>query len=542
MVILSGKGVSTGVAIGRLSFFRHGHEPLTERCIHPDEIQIEIERFHKACDIADKQILSLYKHALSEVAQEDAQIFQIHRTLIRDPSYVESVETIIREECLTAANAVERTSEKYAAIFLALESVRMQERAADVEDVSNRIISILSGTDPSLVDEETPVIIAADDLAPSETIQLDRRKILGFVTRQGSGTSHTAILASTMGIPAVIGVGEGIGPVDDGKTAAVDGEVGRIYIEPDSDTLLRLRRKRDRLLRQQGELQKYKGLPSVTRGGQHVALLANIAVASDVEAAVEEDAEGVGLLRSEFLYLERSGCPTQEEQFRAYRTILRRMQGKRVVIRTLDLGADKRADYLNMPHEENPALGCRGVRLCLKRPELFRTQLRAIYRASAFGKVAVLLPMISSVNEVYKAQALIEEVRGELERQNIPFDSGIELGVMIETPAAALISDRLAQEVDFFSIGTNDLTQYTLAVDRQSAAPGAPFDEYHPAVLALIERTVHNAHQYGIPVCICGELAGDPLMTQTFLSYGVDELSVSPTRILSLRRTVRDLD
>lgn len=540
LVVLSGKGVCGGIAVGRLAFYkRRGRQSYTKR--RAEDPEEELRRFDEARKTADTQLVALYERALRQVDRADAQIFQIHRMLLKDPDLVESVNEIIAAEKVMAESAVEKVSERFVNMFLSLDNTYMQGRAADMKDVGDRLLDILSGTQPSCCSPETPVIIAADDLVPSETIQLNRSKILAFVTMRGSSTSHTAILASTMGIPAVVAVGDKIGPEDDGKQAAVDGFCGRIYIEPDQDTMNMLIEKRERALEQRSQLQSYRGLPSVTRDGQKIKVLANIGGIADIDAAIESDAEGVGLLRSEFLYLERSGCPSQEEQFAAYSTVARRMEGKKVVIRTLDIGADKRADYLNMPFEDNPSLGCRGIRLCLKRPELFRTQLRAIYRASAYGNISILFPMITTLEEVRRVHVLADEVKGELDAQMIPYDKHLPLGIMIETPAAAIMSDRLAEEVDFFSIGTNDLTQYTMATDRQNAIPGTPLDDCNPAVLRLIEMVVKNAHKNHIPVCICGELAGSLMLTATFLDYGVDELSVSPARVLSVRRRVRDL-
>lgn len=542
MVVLSGKGVSAGIVTGRLSFFQNRRKPLARRCIPVQQIDAEIERFHNALDKADGDLTVLYQQALEIVRREDALIFQTHRMILRDPDFFLVVEEIIRNDRVSAEFAVETVAEKHACFFRSTDNAVIQERAADMMDIADRIIAILCGVDAPHFDTRSPVIIAAEELSPSETIRFDRSRVLAFITCCGSETSHAAILASTMGIPAVIGVGKGISPADDGKTVAVDAENGCVYIDPDAETMSELLRKRDRFLRRQSELQKYREVPSVTRSGQRVRLLANIAAPSDIDAVLEAGAEGIGLFRSEFLYLDRSSCPPEEEQFSVYRDILRRMQNRRVVIRTPDLGADKLADCLHMPHEENPALGCRGIRLCLKYPELFRTQLRAVYRAGVFGRAAILLPMISDVEEVRKARVLMNEVCQELREQNIPFDPNIQIGAMIETPAAALISDHLAQEVDFFSIGTNDLSQYTLAVDRQSSMAEDLLTECHPAVLALIEMAINSAHRRHIPACICGEMAGDPLLTQTFLSYGVDELSVPAARILSLRRTVTEME
>ncbi|MCB6365257.1 phosphoenolpyruvate--protein phosphotransferase [Intestinibacillus massiliensis] len=540
MVEINGKGVCGGVAFGPICFYRRGQADTSRYTVA--DAQAEVQRFEAAKGKAVAQLGALYEKALQEVGEEGAMLFQTHQLMLEDLDYCESITGMITDESVNAEYAVQQAADTFADMFAQMDDAYMQARAADVRDVSTRVLGILTGSEGGGIHSDIPVIVAADDLAPSETVQLDKSKILGFITQGGSANSHTAILARTMGIPAVIGAGDALQEAYDGKQAVIDGSAGQAFIEPDAETSARLHKKQDEERGQKALLDQLKGQPNVTKDGQEVMLYANIGSPADLDAVLANDAGGIGLFRSEFLYLESSDYPDEETLFQAYRTVAEKMGGKRVIIRTLDIGADKQAAYFNLPHEENPAMGLRALRICLTRPEIFKTQLRALYRASAFGKVAIMLPMVTSVWEVQESKKLAEEVRAELRAEGVAFAEDVELGIMIETPAAAMISDRLAQEVDFFSVGTNDLTQYTLAVDRQNDTLGRFFDPHHPALLRLLKLTADNAHKHGIWMGICGELGADLDLTETFLSIGVDELSVSPSRILPLRKKVRETE
>ena len=538
MNIIKGKGVFGGVAIGRISLYRR-QENIIKRD-HIDDTEAEIGRFKTAKAEAIRQLKDLYEKAVVEVGEANAMIFDIHQMMLDDQDYCESIENIIKTEQVNAEYAVGTTADNFAQMFSSMDDPYMKERAADVRDISERVIGLLSDAQASTVTADEPVIVAADDLAPSETVQLDKDKVLGFVTVHGSSNSHTAILARTMNIPAIIGA-EGIEKFD-GCMAVADGLAGVVYIDPDEVTLTKMRQKQAEERRKKELLNQLKGQDNVTIDGKRIDVFANIGNPGDVGAALENDAGGIGLFRSEFLYLESNDFPTEEQQFAAYKTVVQNMAGRKVVIRTLDVGADKQVDYFKLPKEENPAMGYRAIRICLTRPEIFKTQLRALYRASAFGRVAIMFPMITAVDEVRQIKEIAGQVRRELTHEGIAFSSDIELGIMIETPAAALISDLLAREVDFFSIGTNDLTQYTLAVDRQNQQLDPFYDPHHPAVLRMIQQVAKNAHDNGIWVGICGELGADLSLIETFLSYGIDELSVSPGLILPLRDKIRGID
>ena len=538
MNIIKGKGVFGGIAIGRISLYRR-RENIIKR-YHIDDAEAEISRFKTAKAEAICQLKELYEKAVVEVGEANAMIFDIHQMMLDDQDYCESIENIIKTEQVNAEYAVGTTADNFAQMFSSMDDPYMKERAADVRDISERVIGLLSDAQVGTVTTDEPVIIAADDLAPSETVQLDKDKVLGFVTVHGSSNSHTAILARTMNIPAIIGA-EGIEQFD-GRMAVADGLAGVVYIDPDEAVLAKMRQKQTEERRKKELLNQLKGQDNVTIDGKRIDVFANIGNPGDVGAALENDAGGIGLFRSEFLYLESSDFPTEEQQFAAYKTVVQNMAGRKVVIRTLDVGADKQVDYFELPKEENPAMGYRAIRICLTRPEIFKTQLRALYRASAFGRVAIMFPMITAVDEVRQIKEIAGQVRRELNHEGIAFSDEVELGIMIETPAAALISDLLAREVDFFSIGTNDLTQYTLAVDRQNQQLDPFYDPHHPAVLRMIQQVAKNAHDNGIWVGICGELGADLSLTETFLSCGIDELSVSPGLILPLRDKIRSID
>lgn len=539
MTIYSGRSVSGGIAIGKLWVWRRNERRI--RRVGIDDPDEEMERFERAKAEAAAQLQDLYDKALREAGGESAAIFEIHRMMLEDEAYNRSVENIVRAQNVNAECAVASTADDFAGMFAGMEDDYMKARAADVRDISERLIAVLSGNASRVTPPGEPVIIVADDLSPSETVQLDRDKTLAFVTTQGSANSHTAILARTMGIPALVGVDIPLeGPMD-GKTAVVDGGEGCVYVEPDEDFLDRMRERQRKELEQKATLRDLKGKESVTADGKRALLYANIGSLKDLSAALENDAEGIGLFRSEFLYLESEDFPTEEEQFLAYKTAAETMAGKRVIIRTLDIGADKQCDYFGLEPEENPALGLRGIRVCLTRTEMFKTQLRALFRASAFGKIAVMYPMIISVEEVRRIRELAEEARRELAAEGTPFGMP-EQGIMIETPAAVMMSRELAKEVDFFSIGTNDLTQYALAIDRQNPRLDSFYDPRHPAVLRMIEMTAANARLENVRVGICGELAADTELTETFLKMGIDELSVAPGNILPLRKKVREID
>lgn len=536
MQVYNGKSVFGGIAIGKISVYQKGEQQVKR--VKIADADAEMERYADAKDAAVEQLQKLYDKALKEVGEANAAIFEIHQMMLDDDDYNESVENIIRTQMVNAEYAVAATADNFAQMFASMDDDYMKERAADVKDISERLLAILHGTDSNKVDTNEPVIIVADDLAPSETVQLDKDMVLSFVTVHGSLNSHTAILARTMAIPALIGT-EAL-PLDasvDGKLGIVDGFNGKIYVDPDENILTEMKAKQQEDLEKKQLLQTLKGKENITLDGQKVMLYANIGNIKDLATVIQNDAGGIGLFRSEFIYLEREDYPTEEEQFQIYKTVAETMAGKRVIIRTLDIGADKQCDYFNMEHEENPALGYRAIRICLTRPEIFKTQLRALFRASAYGKLAIMYPMITSVKEVHRIKKIVEEVKAELTEQGIEFAIP-EQGIMIETPAAAMISDELAKEVDFFSVGTNDLTQYTLAIDRQNTKLDEFYDAHHPAVLRMIAMVAENAHKAGIWAGICGELGADTTLTQEFLAMGIDELSVSPGSILPIRKIV----
>ncbi len=538
MLEIKGKGVYGGIAIGPVFVYGRPEQTVERRRVE-DAVQ-EVVRFEQARDTALRQLQELYQKALSEVGEANAQIFQIHQMMLSDDDYGDSVRNIITSQQVNAAYAVATTADIFAEMFQSTGDDYMMARAVDVSDISERLIGLLTGQMHDMGSLDHPVILAADDLTPSETVQLDKSKVLAFVTVKGSANSHTAILARTMNIPAIIGAS---GILDcDGRMAAVDGAAGTVYVEPDEQTLSAIEEKKRREQEKAELLQTLKGKETVTADGRPLKLYANIGSTADLGAALANDAGGIGLMRSEFLYLESKDFPTEQQQFAAYKKVLEGMAGRPVIIRTLDIGADKQADYFQLPHEENPAMGMRAIRICLTRTEVFETQLRALYRASAFGDLSIMFPMITSVWEVERILDVTEKVKAELKAEGIPFGEHVPLGIMIETPAAALMSAELAKKVDFFSIGTNDLTQYTLAVDRQNTALDPFYDPHHPAVLALIRMVVENAHANGIWAGICGELAADRLLTVDFLRMGVDELSVSPPQILPIRKLVRETD
>ena len=541
MTTLKGKGVYGAIALGRISVFTR-REASVKRT-HIEDIEAEKARLEKAKEKATEQLRTIYEKALKEVGEANAQIFEIHQMMIEDEDYNESIASIIETQSVNAEYAVAVTADNFSEMFASMDDAYMQARSADVKDISNRIISCLSDGDGSHAVSDEKVIICADDLAPSETVQLDKDKVLAFVTAFGSSNSHTAILARNMNIPAIIGVGtELLNTVKSGVFAAVDGYTGEIFIDPDEETVARLEKKRKEDEEKKHLLQELKGKENVTLDGRKINIYANIGSVDNIGAVLANDAGGIGLFRSEFLYLESSDYPTEEQQFAAYKRVLESMAGKKVIIRTLDIGADKQVDYFGLEKEENPALGYRAIRICLTRPEIFRTQLRALYRASAYGNLGIMFPMITSVSEVEKILAMCGEVREQLRAEGVEVSDNVELGIMIETPAAAIISDRLAPMVDFFSVGTNDLTQYTLACDRQNANIEQFIDTHHEAILRLIEMSAENAHKHGAWIGICGELAADTSLTETFLRMGIDELSVSPTFVLKVRDAVRKCD
>ncbi len=537
MITIQGKGVSVGVAVGPLYFYQRAKSTLRRYTV--EDREAEWQRFKAAQAQAIEQLGELAEKAREEAGDEAAMLFETHQMMAEDLDYEEAIENLIKEEGQNAEAVVTDVAAQFAEMFASMDDSYMQARAADVKDVSGRIIGILSGVVQGGINSPVPVILAADDLAPSETVQLDKSKILGFVTSGGSGSSHTAILARTMGIPAIIGVGDQLKTEYAGREVIADGGTGTVVLDADEDTRARLMKKRAEILKRQELLNQLKGQPNVSQDGQEVRVYCNIGNPDDVHAVLENDGGGIGLFRSEFLYLNCDDYPTEEYQFEAYKKVLSDMGGKEVVIRTLDIGADKMIEYFQLPHEENPALGNRALRICLNRPEIFRTQLRALYRASAYGRLSIMFPMVTSVWEVREAKKMCEQVKKELTAEGIPFSDEVDVGIMVETPAAAIISDRLAKEVDFFSIGTNDLTQYTLACDRQNNDLGRFFDAHHPAVLRLIKMTCDNAHKAGIWCGICGELGADLELTELFLSMGLDELSVSPRAVLPLRQKVR---
>lgn len=539
MQTYQGKSVFGGIAIGRISVF--GREEQVVRRTKIEDADAELVRYAGAKAQAFAELGQLYEKALKEVGEANAAIFEVHQMMLEDDDYNESVENIIRSSMVNAEYAVASTGDNFSEMFASMDDEYMKARAADVKDISERVIRILQGQSDAAGMTDEPAIIVAKDLAPSETVQMDKDKVLSFVTVLGSLNSHTAILARTMGIPALVGAGIPVDETVDGKLGIVDGTSGVIYVDPDEQTLEEMRTKQAQELEKKRLLQELKGKENVTLDGRSIMLYANIGNSKDLATVLQNDAGGIGLFRSEFLYLERDTFPTEEEQFKIYKTVAETMAGKRVIIRTLDIGADKQCDYFEMEQEENPAMGCRAIRICLKRPEIFKTQLRALYRASAFGRIAIMFPMIISVNEVRRIKEIITEVKRELDALGVEYGAP-ELGIMIETPAAVMMSDELAKEVDFFSIGTNDLTQYTLAIDRQNESLDEFYDPHHPAVLRMIRMVVENAHKSGIWAGICGELGADKTLTRTFLEMGVDELSVSPASILPIRSIVRNTD
>lgn len=534
-----GKSVFGGIAIGRIKVYNKSEQQVKR--VHVDDTEHEKKRYYAAVDKAARQLQELYDKAVKEVGEANAAIFEMHQIMLTDDDYKESVENIIESQHVNAEYAVAQTGDNYAAMFAAMEDEYMKGRSADVKDISERLINILSGFNASSMVSDEPVIIVAEDLAPSETVQLDKDKILSFVSVKGSVNSHTAILARTMGIPALIGTPVIPDNDIDGKMGIVDGNSGCLYVDPDNEKLGYYRKKQDEQLKQKELLQLLKGREDITIDGRKIKLYANIGNVKDVMTVKANDVAGIGLFRSEFIYLERDTFPTEEEQFNIYRTVAENMAGKPVIIRTLDIGADKQCDYFNMDKEDNPALGMRAIRICLTRTEIFKTQLRALYRASAYGNINIMYPMIANMWEIDRIKEIEKEVRDELKQQGI--DTGnVQTGIMIETPAAVMLSDELAEKVDFFSIGTNDLTQYTLAVDRQNPKLDSFFDPHHPAVLKMIKMVVDNAHKAGIWAGICGELGADTSLTREFLKMGVDELSVSPGRILPIRKIILDTD
>ena len=540
MITLEGKSVFGGVAIGKIQFYKRNE--ITIKRTRVEDVEAEVERFQNAKAKTLELLKGLYEKALEDVGEAYAMIFEAHQLMLEDPDYVESIENIIRTQDVNAEYAIGATADNFAAIFEAMDDAYMQGRAADVRDVSERLLQALSSQNETVMVMDEPVIIAADDLVPSETVQLDKEKVLSFVTMYGSANSHTAILARTMNIPAVIGLGEALKEEYDGKVAIVDGVDGKVYIDPDEETMASMQKKQKKDQEQKELLNQLKGKENVTKSGQKVNVYANIGNLADVGAVLKNDAGGIGLFRSEFLYLESDTYPTEEQQFAVYKKVAETMAGKKVIIRTLDIGADKQVDYFKLDKEDNPALGYRAIRICLTRPEIFKTQLRALYRASAYGQISIMFPMIISVAEVKKIKEIVEEVKAELRTEGAAFREDVELGIMIETPAAVMVSRELAKEVDFFSVGTNDLTQYTLAIDRQNQKLEDFYDSHHPAVLAMIRMAAESAHAEGKWIGICGELGADVTLTETFLKMGIDELSVAPGMILKVRQKIREAE
>ena len=540
MITLEGKSVFGGVAIGKIQFYKRNE--ITIKRTRVEDVEAEVERFQNAKAKTLELLKGLYEKALEDVGEANAMIFEAHQLMLEDPDYVESIENIIRTQDVNAEYAIGATADNFAAIFEAMDDAYMQGRAADVRDVSERLLQALSSQNETVMVMDEPVIIAADDLVPSETVQLDKEKVLSFVTMYGSANSHTAILARTMNIPAVIGLGEALKEEYDGKVAIVDGVDGKVYIDPDEETMASMQKKQKKDQEQKELLNQLKGKENVTKSGQKVNVYANIGNLADVGAVLKNDAGGIGLFRSEFLYLESDTYPTEEQQFAVYKKVAETMAGKKVIIRTLDIGADKQVDYFKLDKEDNPALGYRAIRICLTRREIFKTQLRALYRASAYGQISIMFPMIISVAEVKKIKEIVEEVKAELRTEGAAFREDVELGIMIETPAAVMVSRELAKEVDFFSVGTNDLTQYTLAIDRQNQKLEDFYDSHHPAVLAMIRMAAESAHAEGKWIGICGELGADVTLTETFLKMGIDELSVAPGMVLKVRQKIREAE
>lgn len=537
MQVATGKSILNGIAIGPLRIYRKEEARISQiSSLTPAE---EWERFQSACAKARDQLGELYEKALNEVGEDNAAIFEIHQMMLEDEDYLDAAKGVIDNQNATAEYAAETTGENFSAAFAAMSDAYMQARAADVKDISRRVVNILTGQDDTAALDDQPVILVADDLTPSETVQLDKSRLLGFITRYGSSNSHTAILARTMNIPALIGVD--FDDSWDGKPAVLDGYNHCVYIDPAPELLSAMEEKRRGDLKQEALLQGLKKKPNVTLDGREIKVYANIGSAADVGLVLQNDAQGIGLFRSEFLYLDSRDYPTEDQQFMIYKRVVETMAGKKVIIRTLDIGADKQVDYFGLDKEDNPALGYRAIRICLTRKEIFKTQLRAILRASAFGTVSIMFPMIISVREVRDAKETLEECKAELKECGAAMGQ-VEVGIMVETPAAVMMADELAQEVDFFSLGTNDLTQYTLAIDRQNPRLDNFYDPHHPAVLRMIRHTVEAGHRHGCWVGICGELGADQTLTETFLRMGVDELSVSPSAVLPLRKLIRGLD
>ena len=539
MITIQGKGVSAGIGMGPLYFYRRAKTEIPNYKV--EDTNAEWLRFKGAQSVAIDQLGELAEKARVEAGDEAAFLFETHQMMAEDLDYEEAIQGMIEDGC-NAEYAVDTVAAQFADMFASMDDAYMQGRAADVKDVSSRILGILCGVVQGGIDSDVPVLLASDDLAPSETIQLDKTKILGFVTSFGSSSSHTAILARTLGIPSVVGLGDQLDPIYEGRQVVVDGGTGAVIVDPSEDVLADFTKKREEQLAQQALLQQLKGQENITKDGKSIRIYCNIGSPEDVDSVLVNDGGGIGLFRSEFLYLNSKTYPTEEEQFEAYKKVLTDMGDKEVIIRTCDIGADKQIDYFELPKEENPAMGMRALRISLSRPAFFRTQLRALYRASAYGNLGIMFPMVTSVWEVRETKKLIESVKKELDAEGLPYSDHVEIGIMIETPAAAVLSDRLAKEVDFFSCGTNDLTQYTLACDRQNNDLGRFYDPHHLSVVRLLKMVVENAHKNGVWVGICGELGADLEMTETFLAIGVDELSVTPRAVLPLRNAVRNLD
>ena len=532
----TGKSIFKGIAIGKILFYQKGEQPVKR--VKIEDTAEQIKRYEDARAKAAEQLQGLYEKALKEVGEANAAVFEVHQMMLEDDDYIDSVVNIIETQQVNAEFAVATTGDNFAKMFAEMEDDYFKARAADVKDISERMVNILSGNESGGAIGDEPVIVVAEDLAPSETVQMDKEKLLAFVTRLGSANSHTAILARTMNIPALIEVD--IKEEWNGKMAVVDGYTGTFYIDPDEETLKKMQEKKEEDIKARELLQELKGKEDVTVDGKHIKLYANIGGVKDVASVLANDAAGIGLFRSEFLYLEADNYPDEEAQFQAYKTVAENMAGKKVIVRTLDIGADKQVDYFNLDHEENPAMGYRAIRICLDRRDIFRTQLRALLRASAYGNIGIMYPMIISVDEVKEIKKIVESIKAELTEKGIEYGE-VEQGIMIETPAAVMISDLLAKEVDFFSIGTNDLTQYTLAIDRQNSKLDNIYDAHHPAVLRMIQKTIENGHKAGCWVGICGELGADMTLTETFLKMGIDELSVSPTFVLPIRKLIREM-
>lgn len=536
---ITGKSISGMVTIGPLRVFRHKEFSVEESKV--DRPETEVARFDSARNTASAKMNQFYQEAVSHVGLDNASIFKVYQQMLTESEFVDAVRSMIRSQSINAESAISQAEKNFTQIYSSGTDVYMQAHVADVQEIARILLRTLHHKKAMFAGDE-PCILYADDLTPSETIQMDTKKILGFVTKEGTPTSHTAILARALGVPAIVATGTEVDDSFDGKTAVIDGFSGTVYLDPTPGILAVMKEKQDQSIRLKELMQQLKGLPSETVDGHRVEVAANVSSASDLAAVLKNDAEGIGLFRSEFIYMGRDTLPSEEEQFNIYKLAIETMAGKRVIIRTLDIGADKEASAFHLPKEENPALGMRAIRICLKRPEIFKTQLRAILRASAFGKAAIMFPLITSVWEVWKAREILDEVRMELDKKGIAYDHHMEVGIMVETPAAALISDKLAKEVDFFSIGTNDLSQYTLVVDRTSRVLSDFFNPHHPAVLKLIQMTVENAHKAGIWVGMCGELGSDLSITETFLRMGVDEFSVAPYSVLPLRKQIRSID